>query len=315
MGTRQRLRDGIAHSLTLLHVFIYASAAILLAGAIVLGSVLTRALSALEMYVDSSEVDAVVAEGVRTIWLSVGAVFVLLHLVFVALVRGASRRLREQTATLRRQSVALIDSYRQLEESSLGAIESLNAVVEAKDPYTAGHSQRVRQIAVAIGEQLGLAPDRLETLTTSALFHDIGKIAVPDAVLTKPGRLDPAEYELIKQHAAKGAEIVGKLPQLATSVPAIRHHHERWDGRGYPDELAGREIPLDAAILGLADAWDAMTTDRPYADALSLTEAFAQVRQGRGTQFHPEVVDAFFAVAHRLHHELETLAPAHAMAG
>jgi putative nucleotidyltransferase with HDIG domain len=262
------------------------------------------AIGAYEVYVDASELNTVVANGVRTIWLLVGGVFVLLYIVIVVLARGASHRLRQQTAALRARSAELESSYLRLQENSLGAIESLNATVEAKDPYTAGHSQRVRRIAIAIGRELGLDVERLETLGTSALFHDIGKIAVPDAILTKPGRLDDAEFDRIKQHASKGAEIVGKLPQLAGTVPAIRHHHERWDGRGYPDGLSAAEIPLEAAIVGLADAWDAMTTARPYSDALALEEALRNVREGRGSQFHPRVADAFFVVAGRSYGEL-----------
>ena len=121
---------------------------------------------------------------------------------------------------------------------------------------------------------------------------------MPDAVLTKPARLTDAEFELIKRHSEEGARIVGKFGPLRATVPIIKHHHERWDGRGYPDGLARDEILLEAAVVGLADAWDAMTTDRPYHRGLTLEEAFAEVRNGRGTQFAPTVVDAFFA-AHR----------------
>jgi len=180
----------------------------------------------------------------------------------------------------------------------------LNATVEAKDPYTAGHSKRVQRIAVAMGEELAFTPKQLEALRFGGMFHDIGKLAVPDAILTKPDRLTPEEYERIKEHSAEGARIVAKLGRLREAVPIIRHHHERWDGRGYPDGLAGSEIPLAAAVVGLADAWDAMTTERPYHRALDLDEAFAEVRGGRGTQFVPEVVDAFFSVVRKRPGEL-----------
>jgi HD-GYP domain-containing protein (c-di-GMP phosphodiesterase class II) len=127
----------------------------------------------------------------------------------------------------------------------------------------------------------------------AGLFHDIGKLAVPDAVLTQPSRLTPEEFALIQQHSEEGARIVGKLGPMGAAVPMIRHHHERWDGTGYPDRLAAEEFPLEAAIVGLADAWDAMTTDRPYQRALSYHEAIEEIRSGRGTQFAPTVVDAF----------------------
>jgi putative nucleotidyltransferase with HDIG domain len=261
-------------------------------------------IGAYEIYADSSQLESAVRERSRELWLAVLGVFVLLWASLALLVRGASSRLRRQTQTLKQRSAQLLDSYRELERSSLEAIETLNATVEAKDPYTAGHSARVHRIAVAIGVELGLDTGRLTTLGHAALFHDIGKLAVPDAVLTKPARLDPDEYELIKKHSEKGAEIVGRLGRLRTAVPLIRHHHERWDGGGYPDGLAGEAIPVEAAVIGLADAWDAMTTDRPYHRALTLPEAHAEIRHGRGTQFSPEVVDAFFAVARRQPAEL-----------
>jgi putative nucleotidyltransferase with HDIG domain len=137
----------------------------------------------------------------------------------------------------------------------------------------------------------------VDALRFGSLFHDIGKIAVPDGILVKPAELDYWEYAQIKTHSAEGARIVGKFGRLREAVPIIQHHHERWDGSGYPDGLAGDAIPLEAAIVGLADAWDAMTTDRPYHRALTSEEALAEVRAGRGTQFSPVVVDAFFFAA------------------
>jgi putative nucleotidyltransferase with HDIG domain len=249
-----------------------------------------RLLGAYEVYGSTDHLTAIASTNIHTIWFTVAGVFGALLVLLTLLVRGASRRLHGQTEALRH-------SYRMLEESSLETIETLNATVEAKDPYTAGHSQRVRSIALAIGRRFELSRERLETLGASALFHDVGKIGVPDSILTKPGKLDAAEFETIKEHAARGAEIVSKLSRLKDAVPAIRHHHERWDGHGYPDGLAGDQIPLEASIVGLADAWDAMTTERPYARALSVTVALEQVRLGRGTQFRPDVVDAFMDVA------------------
>jgi putative nucleotidyltransferase with HDIG domain len=168
----------------------------------------------------------------------------------------------------------------------------------------------VQRIAVAIGEELGLSPKELDPLRFGGLFHDIGKIAVPDSILTKPERLTAEEYDRIKEHSAEGARIVAKFGRLRDAVPIIRHHHERWDGRGYPDGLAGEEIPLAAAVVGLADAWDAMTTERPYHRALGLDEAFAEVREGRGTQFVPAVVDAFFNAVRRRPAEFDAAAEA-----
>jgi putative nucleotidyltransferase with HDIG domain len=264
-----------------------------------------QVIGAFEVYTDFSRVEASIAKRKHQIWLTSAAVFVALWALLVLLVRGASAMLRRQTEALRARSKALMESYRRLEESSLEAIESLNATVEAKDPYTAGHSARVQRIALALGEQLGLTPDRIEALRFGGLFHDIGKLGVPDAVLTKRARLTADEFELIKRHSEDGARIVAKFGPLRESVPLIRHHHERWDGRGYPDGLSGAEIPLEAAVLGLADAWDAMTTERPYHHALSIDSACAEIRSGRGSQFAPAVVDAFFEVLRRRPSELQ----------
>jgi putative nucleotidyltransferase with HDIG domain len=258
-----------------------------------------KVIGAFEIYADSSRLEVSIAKRKRTIWFAVGLVFLVLFAALAVLVRGASSMLRGQREKLRDRSRALLESYRRLEESSLEAIESLNATVEAKDPYTAGHSVRVQQIALAVGEELGLPEARLDALRFGGLFHDIGKLAVPDAVLTKPARLTDEEFEVIKRHSADGARIVEKFSRLREAVPIIRHHHERWVGGGYPDGLAGEQIPVEAAIVGLADAWDAMTTVRPYQRALTVEEASRELRDGRGTQFSPTVVDAFFAAARR----------------
>jgi putative nucleotidyltransferase with HDIG domain len=254
-------------------------------------------IGAYEVYADASPLEASIANRKREIWVAIGGVFLLLWVLLLALARSASSTLRRQTTVLRERSIALSESYRRLEESSLEAIESLNATVEAKDPYTAGHSLRVQRIALSIGQELGLSVKDLDALRFGALFHDIGKIAIPDILLTKPGRLTEDEYELMKRHSAEGARIVAKFGRLRDSVAIIRHHHERWDGRGYPEGLAGDDIPVAAAIAGLADAWDAMTIERPYQRALSPGEALEEVRACRGAQFVPAIVDAFFEAA------------------
>jgi putative nucleotidyltransferase with HDIG domain len=253
-----------------------------------------RVIGAYEIYADASPLEASIGARKQEIWIAIASVFLLLWILLLVLARSASRTLRRQTAVLRDRSIALSESYRRLEESSLEAIETLNATVEAKDPYTAGHSSRVQRIALSLGEELSLTVKELDALRFGALFHDIGKIAIPDALLTKPGRLTADEYELMKRHSAEGARIVAKFSRLRESVPIIRHHHERFDGRGYPDGLAGDDIPLSAAIAGLADAWDAMTIERPYQRAFSPDEALEEVRACRGTQFVPIVVDALF---------------------
>jgi len=258
-----------------------------------------RAIGAYEIYAKPQHVEAFIASRKRLIWIAILAVFATLYGALALLVRNASSMLRHQATTLQARSRELMDSYRRLEESSLEAIESLNATVDAKDPYTAGHSARVQRIALAVAEELGIPSQRFDAVRFGGLFHDIGKIAVPDGILTKPGALDEDEFAVVMRHPADGAEIVSHFSRLRESVPLIRHHHERWDGTGYPDGLAGDEIPQEACVVGLADAWDAMTTDRPYREALSVEQAAAEVRACRGTQFSPAVVDAFFAAFRR----------------
>ena len=259
-----------------------------------------QVLGAYEIYANPRALNHLIGSRRTMLWVAVGVVFLALWAALALLVRGASRMLSRQNAKLHARTLRLAESNRLLEESALEAVESLNATVDAKDPYTAGHSQRVQRIAVALGEELGLERERLDVLRFAGLFHDIGKIGVPDAILTKPGRLTELEYAIVKRHPEDGARIVGRLHSLRATVPAILHHHERWDGTGYPQRLRGEAIPLEAAIVGLADAVDAMTTDRPYSPAMSVEDATAEVVRHRGTQFAPALVDAFVALVGRM---------------
>jgi putative nucleotidyltransferase with HDIG domain len=256
-------------------------------------------VGAAQISLDENILDDAVGRSTRTIWLATGLVFGVLWLVLAFLVRGASSRLRRQSDDLQSRSSELLETTRTLEATLLETIETLNAAVEARDPYTAGHSQRVRRVSLAIGRELALPAKRLGALGAAALFHDVGKIGMPDSILTKPEPLTPPEAAVMREHAPRGAEIVSRISSLQDAVPAIRHHHERWDGLGYPDGLRDDAIPLEAAIIGLADAWDAMTTDRPYAVALGVDEAMLQIRTGREKQFNPAVVDAFLSIARR----------------
>lgn len=258
-----------------------------------------RVVGATEVALDDSAVEQIVDDARTTVWYAVGLVFGILWILLAVFVRGASARMHAQHEDLETHSHDLVESSKALEATLLETIETLNAAVEARDPYTAGHSQRVRRVSLAIGRELRLSARQLGALGTAALFHDIGKIGMPDAILTKPGRLDRAEAAVMREHVTRGAEIVARISSLSDSVPAIRHHHERWDGLGYPDRLSASDVPVEAAIIAIADAWDAMTTDRPYAVALDLDEAMLQIHTGRGKQFNPAVVDAFLSVAQR----------------
>jgi putative nucleotidyltransferase with HDIG domain len=183
-----------------------------------------------------------------------------------------------------------------LEHGYLDTIRSLAAAVDAKDPYTRGHAERVATLAVAVGRELGLTEGDLQALEYGGILHDIGKIGIPDAILAKAGALAPEEMAAVKAHPQIGAEIVAGVEFLAKAVPAIRSHHERWDGGGYPDGLAGDQIPLVARIVNIADTWDACTSRRPY-QAPMAPEAVMEILQSlRGTQTDPVIHDALLRV-------------------
>lgn len=184
-------------------------------------------------------------------------------------------------------------AYRELQSTYFSTLQALAAAIDARDPYTYGHSQRVALYAVEIGRVMGLSSDQLELVRRAGLLHDIGKIGVPDAALRKPGKLNDIEWEQIKRHPDTGYQMVSGLKFLIEAAPLIRCHHERWDGRGYPQGLVGEDIPLGARILTVADSFDAMTSTRPYRPALSPAQAREETERCRHTQFDIHVVDAF----------------------
>ncbi len=169
-------------------------------------------------------------------------------------------------------------------------VKSLVAAVDAKDPYTRGHSERVHYLALRTGEQLGLGAEELRSLSWAALLHDIGKIAIPNAILCKPGKLTSEEWDIIRTHPERGCRVIEPIPQLADSLPGIRHHHERWDGAGYPAGLAQESIPLQARIIAVADAFDAITSDRAYVTASTCEKALGILDTNACAQFDPAVV-------------------------
>ena len=207
------------------------------------------------------------------------------------------------------QNARLMD---QVHQSYLSTISALAAAVEAKDPYTRGHSEVVRQLAVDTGRQLGLPAADLELLNLSALFHDIGKIGIPDSLLHKPDRLTDEEWTLMRQHPLIGERILSKIPALANIPAIVRHHHERADGRGYPDGISAKENML-AAVISICDAYQAMVSDRTYRKALTHAAAVEELRRCAGTQFVPEIVEAFLNAVEYQHglslmnHSLEPL--------
>jgi putative two-component system response regulator len=174
-------------------------------------------------------------------------------------------------------------------------IDSLIRTLEAKDSYTRGHSQRVTRWSVAIAEELGMGGQELEDLYRASVLHDLGKIGVKEAVLNKPGRLTEEEFAEVVGHPEKAVEILEPIDFYKPIFPAIRHHHERFDGKGYPSRLAGKNIPLASRIMSIADTFDAMTSTRAYRKALPVADAIAEIRRCSGTQFDPDIVPAFLA--------------------
>jgi putative nucleotidyltransferase with HDIG domain len=205
---------------------------------------------------------------------------------------GSSRELDALTTTFNELMASVAAAEEQRQAAYMGAIRALAAALDARDPYTAGHSDRVSVLSVAIARALGLPDDDIEVIRLGALLHDIGKIGVPDAVLLKPGSLTAVEFDIIKQHPTAGARILRSVPFLVPHIPIVELHHERPDGRGYPHGLRGEDIPMAARIVHVADAYDAITSKRAYRGARSSGEALQELWRFAGTQFHAEVVGA-----------------------
>jgi putative nucleotidyltransferase with HDIG domain len=184
--------------------------------------------------------------------------------------------------------------YREQAELLAGIVRALTSAIDAKDPYTCGHSDRVARVAVRLAQELNCPPESMETIYLSGLLHDVGKIGIDDQVLRKPGKLTEAEYEHIKTHARVGFNILKDLKKLEQILPVVLYHHESWDGRGYPDGLAGEDIPYLARIVAVADAFDAMGSDRPYRKGMDDEKMDQILRSGAGQQWDAGVVEAFF---------------------
>lgn len=178
----------------------------------------------------------------------------------------------------------------------MGTIKALSGAIDAKDQYTRGHSERVAMLSSMLAQKVGFSDEEAERIRISGLVHDLGKIGVPEAVLCKPSRLTDEEFDLIKMHPTIGYEIIKDIPDLNDLLPGVLHHHERWDGNGYPAGLAGEDIPRMARIMALADTFDAMSSNRAYRSGLPREKVFAEFRKCAGTQFDPELVEPFLSL-------------------
>src|SRR5262249_39410450 len=206
------------------------------------------------------------------------------------------RLVRRETlldVVVKERTKELEESYLKLKAANRQALFGLAEAIEARDPYTKGHCGRVAAYSLVLAKEAGYPDEGLETLEFGAFLHDIGKIGIRDAVLFKPGPLDDAEWAHMREHPAKGHDIASKIAMLHPIMPAVRNHHERWDGSGYPDKMKDTEIPLVARIVAIADAYDAMSTDRPYKKALSLEECEAILRKTAGKMYDPDLIEVF----------------------
>ena len=199
---------------------------------------------------------------------------------------------RHQVPWLSQRAASAIREATSARQVALDSIRALVRAVEAKDPYTRRHSEQVAYYAVNLAEQLALDPETLEEIRVASLLHDIGKIGVPDRILTKPSRLTDDEFELIRRHPAMGADILSNISMFAGEALLVRHHHERWDGNGYPDRLVGEDIPLGARVIQLADCIDAMLMERTYKQGYSVDLMLHELVRCRGAQFDPQMVSA-----------------------
>lgn len=202
----------------------------------------------------------------------------------------------EMLENMANQAVSAIENarlYENIQKVYLSTIEVLATAIDAKDPYTQGHSRRVTLYSVAIAEELNMNRKEIENVRYAGLLHDVGKIGIKDSIIRKPGRLTDEEYAIIKKHPAIGAKILRPVDFLSDKIPGVLHHHEYYDGRGYPDHLTGENIPLDGRIICVADAFDAMTTNRPYRKGLTVKTAIGELQKFSGKQFDPVCVEAF----------------------
>lgn len=212
-----------------------------------------------------------------------------------------------QMKEIKRINLELANTYDKLEKAYLDSIETLRYTVEAKDPYTRGHSDRVAEYSVLIGEKLNLSEEDLKTIRVGGLFHDIGKIGIPDSILLKDSKLTDDEYSEIKNHPSIGAHILCNAEVFKEIIPIVKHHHERYDGRGYPGNLQGNDIPYFARIAAIADAFDAMTSKRTYRNSLPIEIVRGEIEKNLGTQFDPELGRVFLNIIDNEYNKIEEI--------
>ncbi|WP_161496713.1 HD-GYP domain-containing protein [Clostridium thermosuccinogenes] len=232
----------------------------------------------------------------RTVAIIMSLGLLILYLLLLRIIYNSSKTLISQNQSLLDQKFKLEESYRKLNSTYKSTVKTLANAIDVRDPYTAGHSERVAKISLEVGKMLGLGSSQLELLELAALFHDVGKLGIPDEILKKPGKLTDYEFEIIKAHPQTGVNILENIDFLKQTLPIILHHHEKFSGGGYPSGIKGDEIPIESRIIAVADTYDAMTSDRPYRKGLPHDDAIYEIVRMKGTQFDSKIVDAFLKV-------------------
>lgn len=242
------------------------------------------------------EIDMHIKPVIRNISIIVFSGLIILYLLLIKIMYDSSIKMLKQNEALIHKSNDLEEAYSKLNSSYKSTILALSKAIDARDKYTAGHSERVTNLSLKIGQALNLSSDQLNALEIAALFHDVGKIGIPDKVLNKAGKLTDEEFKQIKEHPSIGVDILKTIGFLDKTLPMIFHHHEKYKGNGYPSGISGEDIPLESRIICVADSYDAMTSDRPYRKGLPHNVAVDELIKYKGIQFDPQIVDAFLQI-------------------
>lgn len=246
-------------------------------------------VGAYEIYQTTSALDARITQIRTTIAVGVFGGFAMLYLALFGIMLGASRRLVAHSRENARLASEVVDAYDE-------TIEGWARALDLRDHETEGHSRRVMELATDIARHMGMPEEQIVDVRRGALLHDIGKMGVPDEILNKPGALTDDEWQIMRAHAEYGREMLSGVRYLGRAIDIPVHHHERWDGSGYPDGLAGEDIPLSARIFALVDVWDALSNNRPYREAWPAERVIGHLEDGAGSHFDPQVVEVFLDV-------------------
>lgn len=242
------------------------------------------------------EIDEHMQQVIRTISILVFSGLLILYLLLTKIIYASSIKILKQNEALINKSNDLEEAYSKLNSSYKNTVLTLSKAIDARDRYTAGHSERVTYLSLKIGQALNLSSEQLNVLEIAALFHDVGKIGISDEVLNKPGKLTDEEFNQIKEHPSIGVDILKTIDFLDNALPMILHHHEKYNGNGYPSGISGEAIPFESRIICVADSYDAMTSDRPYRKGMAHAVAVDELIKYKGIQFDPEIVDIFLKI-------------------